>query len=125
MTIPDFREGETSIFIKDKMVDLEIPILDILELDEIFLVLVEDFDLSPDDPNVGRNIIALDKSGNVVWRVQPFWHTVRAEDGRKVPDSYRSLRLEEGNKIYSYQGIGYVCEIDPQTGKIIGEEYTR
>lgn len=73
----------------------------------------------------GRNILALDKNGNEVWRVEPFTHMVKARDGRVVPASYRSFDLGKDGKLYSFQGIGYVCEIDLKTGKIVDAEYMR
>ncbi len=74
----------------------------------------------------GRNVLALDKNGNEVWRIEPFAHTVKARDGsREVPAPYTGIDLAEDGKLYAYQGIGYICEIDLKTGKILHEEQTR
>lgn len=83
------------------------------------------YDLTSDDPLKGRNVVAFDMSGDEIWRIEPFWWTVKSRDGRKVPDSYTQIRLGEDGKLYAYQPIGFICEIDPKTGKILSEHQTR
>jgi hypothetical protein len=81
--------------------------------------------LPTDSPFKGRNIIALDQNGKEVWRVESFWHTIKAKDGRRIPSSYSHLWIGEDGKLFAEQPIGYICEIDLKTGKILQEKQTR
>jgi len=125
MTQKDERQEETSVEIGGNVVELGVSIDEALALGDILIVLLNLYDLPSEHPFKGRNIVAFDRNGAELWRVEPFWHTVKAKDGRKIPDSYRSIRVEDDGKLYAFQGVGYVCEIDLKTGKIVGEEFTR
>ncbi len=126
MTIEGFRKRDTSITIDGNAVDLQYPIYDALEAGGVAILRLNYYNMPPDDPLKGRNIVALDRNGKEVWRIEPFWHMVESNDrSRKVPAAYTGIDLGEDGKLYAYQGIGYICEIDLRTGKIIHEEQTR
>ncbi len=125
MTLENIHKGDSTVTIDGHVVDLGLPIMEAVEVGSLIVISLNDYHLSPDDPFNGRNIVAFDKDGNEVWRIEAFWHTVEARDGRRVPASYTGIDLGEDGKLYAYQGHGYTCEIDLKTGKIVDAEYTR
>lgn len=126
MTPQDSSAETTTVTIGGRTIELGSPIDETLRIGELLLVRLDLYDLPPDDPMKGRNVLALDKNGEEVWRIEPFWHKVKAKDGsRDIPDSYIGFDLGEDGKLYAYQGIGYICEIDLKSGKILHEEQTR
>lgn len=119
------RHDKSTVTIGGKEVDLQLRVDQAVEFNGKTIVVVSHFELPPDDPNFGRNVIAFNGDGSEAWRIKPFWHKVKARDGSMVPDPYDGLRIDKNGKLIAFQGIGYRCELDPKTGEIINAEYTR
>ena len=116
----------TMIKINGKEIYVQYPVVKTVEVGEKTIALFDLYDLPSEHPFKGRNVVAYDANGKEVWRIQAFWHHVRSHDGnREIPDAYAGIRRGENGKLLAFQGIGYTCEIDPDTGQIIGEEHTR
>lgn len=122
MTAKNIRKGDTSVTISGKVIDIGLPIQQALDLDDLLILRMDDYELPSDDPFNGRNVTALDPAGNEVWRIEPFWHKVTAKDGRRVPSSYGTIHVGGDGKLYVYHPIGFMCEIDVKTGNILHEE---
>ena len=125
MTMTNVKKGDTSVSIGGRTIQLEGPVLQSLEIDGLLLLRLKHFNLPSDDPKIGRNVIALDRDGNEVWRIRSFWWEVESLDGKMVPDPYSNFSLREDGTLIIYQGIGYRCELDPKTGELLTQEFTR
>jgi hypothetical protein len=71
-----------------------------------------------DNPPVegSRNLLAIDKEGNIVWIAKiPKMHGIYG--------SYGQIELSS-NILLAWCGSIY-CEIDPQTGKILKEQFVK
>ena len=77
---------------------------------------VDDFEVG--DPLVGRNVIALDASGNLLWRIPATGYTVRNRLGLEVPEAFFGLELEEDHKTITIGTPDTVYEIDPESGEL-------
>lgn len=120
------RQEGTSVVVDGKVVELGASVEETLAIGDIHIVLLNLYDFPSDYPFKGRNIVALNKDGNELWRVEPFWWTVKAKDGtRKIPDSFSHIHIGDDGKLYAEQPIGFICEIDLKTGKILQERQTR
>ncbi len=79
-------------------------------------LLVDDFD--EDDPLKGRNIIALDENGKMLWRIQDRGITRTTKDGREIPESYTGLGLEDDGVVRVSTPFGFDYDLDSETGGI-------
>lgn len=125
MTVENFHARDTSITINGHVVEIGLPIMDVVEVGELHILRINDFTLPSDDPVVGRNVVAIDQDGHEVWRIEDFWYKIEDRDGRRIPDSYSHIQIGKDGKLYAFQPIGFLCEIDLKTGKILHEKQTR
>lgn len=126
MNVNEITKGDTSILMDGKKINIKLPILQSITYDKILILLLNDYGLSCEDPHVGRNVVSIASGGREKWRIEAFWWKVKCKDHlHKVPDSYSHIRIGEDGKLYAYQPIGFICEIDPETGKILSEHQTR
>ena len=89
------------------------------------LVLLNPIDFAEDDPDAGRNILALDSKGDLIWKIEDAGFKIQLDGGREMPDGYVGMKLWSDGRFSAFQGIGCRCFIDLKTGKITGEEPTR
>ena len=114
----ELRE-DGSLNIEGKIVRLPQRMFRFVEYQNIIVVglKVADFDVA--DPMVGRNILALDRQGNLLWRVEEhgyeYYHS--RVDGY-VPQPFIGLGVN--SKINKLRGVlPYVClTIDEKTGAV-------
>ena len=126
MNVNEIAKGDTSVVIDGTRVDLQLPILESIVHDNLLILRLNDYSLSWDDPHIGRNVVAFMADGKQEWRIEGFWWKVNFKDHtHKVPDSYSQIRIGEDGNFYAYQPIGFICEIDLKTGKILHEHQTR
>ena len=69
---------------------------------------------------VGRNIVAYDSDGNMVWRVED--HGVRVQSERKAPEAFFNIGLKDGN-ILQAVSLSYIFRLDPETGTLSNPRY--
>ena len=67
-----------------------------------------------------RNVWAFDANGNKIWEIEAM--PSASLPGQAAP--FTALEIRNG-KIYAFNWVGYECEIDPPTGKILSEDYHR
>ncbi len=78
------------------------------------------------DALVGRNVIALDAGGKLLWRIPATGVILRDPDGSEGPEAYFGLELEEDGKTINVgSATGWTYEIDPETGKLSNSTFQR
>jgi hypothetical protein len=78
------------------------------------------YKISHPEYSSNRNVWAFDANGNKIWEIEAIREATIL--GQSAP--YTALEIRNG-KIYAFNWVGYDCEIDPLTGKILSEEYYR
>ncbi|MDP6805843.1 MAG: hypothetical protein QF902_11040 [Rhodospirillales bacterium] len=84
----------------------------------IIRLLVGDFEIG--DPLVGRNVLAFDKDGNMLWRIPTTGVMVRDPDGSEAPEAYFNLRLNSDGETINIASPDLTYDLDPETGKLSG-----
>ena len=83
----------------------------------IVLFYVNDYEVG--DMMVGRNIVAYDKDGIELWRVED--HGLRRPAAPDVPDAFFDIHVDDDGRLWGGTP-GIYLEIDLGTGKIIGDK---
>ena len=83
----------------------------------IVLFYVNDYEMG--DMMVGRNIVAYDKQGQQIWRVED--HGLRRRSERRAPDAFFDIRLDEEGRLWGGTP-GVELMIDLETGKVLDAE---
>ena len=84
---------------------------------------VDDFEVG--DPLVGRNILAFDENGEMLWRIPATGVTRRSVLGGETPEAFFGLWLGDDGKVKTGTPNGFDWDIDPDTGKISNPIFTR
>ena len=85
--------------------------------DRVILRLLTD-DFEEGDPLEGQNILALDAEGKLLWRIEGPIYTNLNEQDEKVPGGYSGLAKSDDGQIFAFIPIGYVLDLDSNTGKV-------
>ncbi len=110
---------ENRLTIDGKTVELEKPIYRIKETSDRVIVVFDEEDYAPEDPNGDRNVIAIDRNGATLWRIQNSVSPTRGRPGRTIPFSGVGVRRKDGvDMLIGYDAAGMCYEIDPETGKL-------
>ncbi len=110
---------ENRLTIDGKTVELEKPIYTIKEISDRVIVVFDEEDYAAEDPNGDRNVIAVDRNGAMLWRIQNSVSPTRGRPGRTIPFSGVGVRQkEEVDMLIGYDAAGMCYEIDPETGKL-------
>ena len=124
MTIDLTQQDAHSVTIDGRVFRFEQRIQETLVFGDKAFVLLNGFDFPEDDPNGGRNVFAYGAGGELLWRIEDAEFTARGRDGELVPQGYTDIWIEDG-ELKADQPIGCECTIDPETGKILKEQYHR
>ena len=81
---------------------------------------LEIYEASHPEYSSNRNVWAFDANGNKIWEIEAIREATIL--GQSAP--YTALKIRD-EKIYAFNWVGYDCEIDPLTGKILSKEYYR
>ena len=117
-------EGKT-LTIDDMDHEMEQPIRDTIELEDRIVVLLDDEAYPDGDPNEERNVLAVSKSGEMLWRI------VRApmrRGGEKSTDMnpYTGIWFRDDGKsvlVGDWGGCDY--DLDTDTGEVSNAIFTR
>ena len=108
----------------------------VLQLPDKVVVLLATHSFQFGDPMVGRNLLAYDAGGNLVWRIEDHGAVIRArpedkvtkpdENGvRWIPQSVLEVEISEKTGLVEATLPHWILEIDPETGKILDARYNR
>ena len=111
------KSGKT-LTIDGRTVVLDQRVEAMVVLDDLVIVELYVNDFKMGDPLVGRNVIALDVDGNLVWRIPDTGVMIRDPDGSEAPEAYYTLRLNSDGKTINIGTPVMTYEIDPETGRI-------
>ncbi len=90
----------------------------------IIRLLVDDF--AEGDPMVGRNILAFDAEGKMLWRVMDHGATLEADDGNgRVPQAFLALWVDDDRKTIKAGIPAFIFDLDPETGELSNPELNR
>ena len=95
-------------------VNFECPIKKTRDYDELTVVLLE-----TSKNNYSENAFAVDAHGNHLWQVEP----VPLYDEPRYVAYTGIVRRDDGIFLYRYDG--YIVKVDPETGKILSEEFVK
>jgi len=102
----------------DKTVTVELPskALYAIRVGEAVVVLYNWFGMEASPDECQANVLAFDRAGSLMWRVQPFdFHEGSA---------YTGLH-REGDKLVAYVDRGFEVEVDPATGRVLSSKFTK
>ena len=98
---------------------IDLPIRVAIPLSDRVILLLDEEDLSEDDPRYERNVIALGKDGEMLWRIEDVGF-------KGNPCPYSGLGFDEdGVTILVYDWGGACYNLDPETGKLSNLLFTR
>ena len=80
----------------------------VLDLGSRLVVLLD----SEDGPPISENVVALDGTAQVIWRVQQF----EFPNGRTP---YTQVSIADDGTVKAYNFSGIMAVLDPQTGRIV------
>lgn len=74
-----------------------------------------------------RNVIAFDKNGNELWRIEDICITHNWPEKEKKVAPYVSISLDNGGNLWCFNpvGIGEIHRVDPKTGAILEHRWTK
>ena len=87
-----------------------------VEIGDKVMVLLNSDDFKDGDELVGRNIVAVNKEGEIDWRIEYHGFKVRNRKDVEVPQAFFSLWLDEDGKTLRASIPVAKFEVDPETG---------
>ena len=105
-------------------VELEKPIEAVVEIQDRFVVLFLDDRYEATDPMLERNVVAVDMSGTMLWRIQRTPSAIKGLDGNRMLNPYVAIVLERG-ELRAYDMGGLFWKVDPETGEVSDAIFTR
>ena len=120
------KVAERVMEINDRKVVFEYRIDEFVTLNDRVIIMFEFPDEMEDDPESGRNIFAYDETGKELWRIEDSGFTAPGVDEEtEVPQPYTGMGQREDGRITVFQPIGCEFDLDPETGKISNEVFTK
>ena len=113
MTEPVCAGDSVSYLNDDKTVTVDLPseALSAIMVGKSVVVLCNWFGMEASPDECQANVLAFDRTGSVMWRIQPFsFHEGSADTGlHREGDKHR----------------GFEVEVDPATGRILSSKFTK
>ncbi len=101
-----------------KQILLETEIFSVESIGGTHLVLFDDETYPENDPNSQRNLIALNDTGQQLWRIE-LTPSAPIEDGKRQWNGYVGIDPNlKPVKVLAYDMSGLCWELDIQTGKV-------
>ncbi len=94
----------------------------VVHISGLTIVLLNSDDFEEGDPMVGRNVVALNDKGEIVWRIED--HGIKIKDWQNVeaPEAFFGLWLEDDGKKLKAGVPHAIFEVDPATGRLLSIE---
>lgn len=112
------------LFLDSGSVELEKPIERAVKFRGRIIVSFSYDTFTPDDPNHDRNVIAVDESGTLLWRIQRTPEAQTNESGERVWNPYVGITLEDGF-VRAYDAGGLCWKVDHETGEVSDAIFTK
>lgn len=96
-----------------------------VEFKGLTIVLLKVSDFEEGDELVGRNIVAYDGQGELVWRIEYHGFKVKNRKGVEVPQAFFGLWIDKDGKTLRAGIPVAVFEVDPATGTFLKVELER
>ena len=112
------------LFLESGSVDLEKPIERAVRFRGKIIVSFLDEAYEESDPNAERNVIAVDESGSLLWRIQRTPSARANLDGSRMWNPYVGISLEEGS-VLAYDAAGLCWKVNHETGEVVDAIFTR
>ena len=119
------QQSEKSVIVNGKEIKFDQSIAAIVRLDDRVLVELNSDDFAVGDPLVGRNILAFDANGELLWRIPATGVMRRSVHDGETPEAFFGLWLDGDGKVRTGTPNGFDWDVDPDTGKISNPEFTR
>ena len=107
--------GERVLVIGGQEIEFRQKILRFLPLEDRVIVLLNPDDFEFGDPMVGRNILAYDGSGELIWRVAD--HGLKRPSRRKAPEAFFNIGMPDDSTINAV-AASCIFKLDPETGAL-------
>ena len=117
-------DGKT-LTIDGKDHEMEQPVRDAIELEDRVLIRLDNFSYPDGDRNEERNIIAVSKSGEMLWRIVRAPLRRGGERSRHM-NPYIGMGYDEGDSTLRVaDGDGCDYDLDTDTGEVSNALFTR
>ena len=113
------NSGKT-LTVNGRTIEFEQRVDELVVLDDRVIIHLHVSDFSVGDPLVGRNILAFDASGEMLWRI-PATGVIRG----KSPEAFFDLWMGDDGKVRTGTANGFDWDVDPDTGKISNGVFTK
>lgn len=105
--------------INGQLLVFEQRIVKVIEFNGKIIVLLNSDDFKEGEILSSRNIIAYDKKGQLVWRIEDAGIKIRNRNNEYIPQPYLSLWVgRDGNTLHAGLG-GVEVEVNPTDGTLI------
>lgn len=111
--------------INDLSLEFDTKIISTVPVGSGAIVLFDAYDCEEADQNYERNVFALDKRGEILWRIERSWGEREIlSDGTVIRNPYRWIELSEKKdsiQADTWRSMRY--DLDPETGKISNPQF--
>ena len=119
------RSGKT-LTINGRAIEFDQKVDEVVEFPDRVVIRLRVDDFAVVDPLVGRNILAFDRTGEMVWRIPANGLTRPSRYGGETPGAYFGLWIDKKDgKLKTGIPSGWTFEIDPETGEPSKPEITK
>ena len=120
----DVSHDGNRLSIDGKSIELEQEVRQVLTLPDRAIVLFENRGYAETDPRTNSNIVAVDRSGRILWRIEESKPIDM--DGEFSPDPFIGMGFEDnGQRVVVCDMDGLTLDLDPQTGRLSNPVFTR
>ena len=115
-----------SLSINGREIEFDQRVEDMVVLADRVLIELRVSDFAVGDPLVGRNILAYDAEGKLLWRIPANGLMRPSRFGGETPEAYFGLWFDESdNKLKTTIPSGWTLELDPETGEPFDPVFTK
>lgn len=115
-----WHKGDRVIVIEGRAVSLPCKVSVALPFQNHVVVLLNTYELTDDDPGTARNVVALNREGQELWRIEETNHLYVGNDGKKHSWPWADFgRREDGSGFWIFSPAGYEFGFDPMTGAVL------
>lgn len=119
------RKGRQELAIDGYRVAFDRPVVAFIELHDRIIVLLDPDAYATDDPLLERNVVAVSRQGEFIWRIQKSVGGYEDDDA-KTPSFYGALyRSDDGVGIKVHESGGFEHDLDPRNGHLSNKVFTK
>ena len=118
------KSGKT-LTVNGRTIEFEQRVEDLVVLDDRVIIRLYVDDFAVGDPLVGRNLLAYDAKGELLWRIPATGVMRDSVHGGQTPEAFFDLWMGDDGKVKSATPDGFEFDVDPEMGKISNPVFTK